>query len=68
MAGIITWNVKVSAWETILMHRIQQQCPSMMKFCKKSDEMNAFFWLQQHYGYSPFKTQKKYKCYVILKK
>lgn len=35
MAGIITWNVKVSAWETILMHRIQQQCPSMMKFCKK---------------------------------
>lgn len=30
--------------------------------------MNAFFWLQQHYGCSPFKTQKKYKCYVILKK
>ncbi len=30
--------------------------------------MNAFFWLQQHYGCSPFKTQIKYKCYVILKK
>ena len=30
--------------------------------------LGAFFWLQHHYGYSPFETQLKFRDYVIITK